>query len=82
MPDCAICDSTAECHAQGSMRIFSCPRCGNYQASGDDWLPDDWLPVKAPEHRVRLSGWVREQNAAGIVPVRITPEISRRVAGM
>jgi hypothetical protein len=22
---------------------------------------------------VRLSGWVREQNAAGVVPVRITP---------
>jgi hypothetical protein len=31
---------------------------------------------------VRLSGWVREQNAAGVVPVRITPEISRRVAQM
>jgi hypothetical protein len=31
---------------------------------------------------VRLSGWVREQNAAGILPVRITPEASRRVAQM
>jgi hypothetical protein len=31
---------------------------------------------------VRLSGWVREQNAAGVVPVRITPEISRRVVQM
>jgi hypothetical protein len=30
---------------------------------------------------VRLSGWVREQNAAGVVP-RINPETSRRVAQM
>jgi hypothetical protein len=31
---------------------------------------------------VRLSGWVRELNAAGVVPVRVTPETSRRVAHM
>ena len=31
---------------------------------------------------VRLSGWVREQNAAGVVPVPITPERAGRVAQM
>src|SRR5262249_53331517 len=30
---------------------------------------------------VRLSGWVREQNAAGVTP-RITPDLSRRVSRM
>ena len=36
--------------------------------------------VRSSDEMVRLSAWVREQNAAGVVPVRITPETSRRVA--
>jgi len=37
--------------------------------------------IRSPDHMVRLSGWVQKQNAAGVVPVRITPEISGRCAG-
>jgi len=38
-----------------------------------------WRKIASPDEMVGLSGWVREQNAVGIVPARITPEISRRV---
>jgi hypothetical protein len=41
-----------------------------------------WRPINSPDEMVRLSGWVREQNAAGEVPARISPETSRRVAQM
>ena len=41
-----------------------------------------WLKISSPDEMVRLSGWVREQNAAGVVPVRIYPETSRRVVKM
>jgi hypothetical protein len=50
----------------------TCPRCGVFEL---DYLP---LPRLSPDEMVRLSGWVRDQNAAGVVP-RITPEILRRV---
>ena len=59
MPDCPICRSAVEM----GRSPFSCPRCGDFEyASGMDW-------VEQPDHQVRLSGWGREQNAAGAVPV-------------
>jgi hypothetical protein len=59
------------------MAIYVPPRCGSFAASSGAWLK-----VETPEHLVRLSGWVREQNAATGKPPVISPEISRRVAGM
>jgi hypothetical protein len=65
MPVCAICDSdVTEYEVQELLTKFSCPRCGNYEASTEN----GWLPVETSQHRVRLSGWVHEQNAAGEVP--------------
>jgi hypothetical protein len=37
--------------------------------------------VTSPDQMVRLSGWVREQNAAGNVPI-ITPDVSKRIENM
>jgi hypothetical protein len=59
--------------------LFTCPRCGNFVGAHGNI---GWLKIETPEHQVRLSGWVREQNAAtGKSPV-ISQETSRRVAGM
>jgi hypothetical protein len=77
MPDCAICSDAVEYQVQGSPTIFSCRRCGNYEGGS----AIGWLPVKTLDHRVRLSGWVRDQNAVGVVP-RLAPDVSSLVAQM
>ena len=80
MADCAICRTAAG--IRGSRRIFSCPRCGNYElAPGVGWVDEIPDLKEIPDHQVRLSGWVRDQNAVGVVPP-ITPEILRRVIRM
>jgi hypothetical protein len=64
----------------GILYTVNCPRCGIYAVSYAD---DEVIKRRfQQEEIVRLSGWVREQNAAGVVPVRITPATSRRVVQM
>ena len=55
-----------------------CPRCGTFECDTES----GWLNVILSEHIVRLSGWIREQNDAGIIYPKITMPISRRIAGM
>ena len=74
---CPICPGNGEMH-RGTREIgYSCSRCGNYRA--DQAI--GWLHVEAPDHQVKLSGWIREQNKFGVIPL-ITPELSRRIAAM
>jgi hypothetical protein len=74
---CPICPGNAEMH-RGIPEIgYSCSRCGNYRA--DQAI--GWLHVEALDHQVKLSGWIREQNNLGAIPL-ISPDISRRVAAM
>jgi hypothetical protein len=75
---CDICGNAAEHIPDQWFPEWRCPRCGEFDY--DRSL--GWPKVTSPDKMVRLSGWVREQNAAGVVPVRITPEISGRVAQM
>jgi hypothetical protein len=75
---CDICGNQAEHIPDNYFPEWRCPRCGVFDY--DRSL--GWPRVNSPGERVRLSGWVREQNAAGVVPVRITPETLRRVAQM
>jgi hypothetical protein len=76
---CNICgNSAAEYGSDPAFPARRCPRCGefDYDASVE------WRKMKSSDEMVRLSGWVREQNAAGVAPVRIAPETSRRVTQM
>jgi hypothetical protein len=74
---CPVCDTSAE-HEQGTnFADVRCGRCGRFLVSMLDGMPR----LSSPEHRVKLSGWVREQNAAGIVPI-ITASIAQRVEAM
>ena len=50
--------------------IRNCPRCGDFEYDGSLGLPK----TRSPEEIVCLSGWVRDQNAAGVMPVRITSD--------
>jgi hypothetical protein len=75
---CDICGNPAEHIPDQWFPEWHCPRCGEFDY--DRSL--GWPKVTSPDKMVRLSGWVREQNAAGVVPVRITPEMSGRVAQM
>jgi hypothetical protein len=75
---CDICDYQAEYEHAPPIVILRCPRCGEF------CFPESegFRKIKSPDERVRLSGWVREQNAAGAVPVRVTRERAARVVQM
>src|SRR6266581_781979 len=73
---CEICGNPAEHSGDEQIRAVRCPRCGRYQVHATR-AP---LKIETADHMVRLSGWIREQNAAGIDASDITPEISRAVA--
>jgi hypothetical protein len=75
---CEICGNQAEYVPSDFFPGRRCPRCGEF----DYDTTEGWREIRSPDEMVRLSGWVREQNAAGVVPVRIRPEISRRVTQM
>lgn len=75
---CEICGSRAKAGRDWAILARDCPRCGTF--TYDSTV--GWLDVETPDHMVRLSGWVREQNDAGIVHPYITPETSRRVKHM
>jgi hypothetical protein len=73
---CEICGSKqAEHFPDPNIPGWSCPRCGEFDH--DRSVP--WRKITSPDEMVRLSGWVREQNAAGLKPVRIAPEVWARV---
>ena len=73
---CDICGNQAEYELVPPRVTWRCPRCGVFSYDSLEGPPS----IRSPDEMVRLSGWVREQNAAGLVPVPITPEMSRRVA--
>src|ERR1700736_3544656 len=73
---CPICENQAEYVADRMIDTFCCPCCGNFDYDTTTW----WRKSTSPDEMVRLSGWVREMNDAGIEYARITPEISRLVA--
>lgn len=75
---CEICDNQAQYVPSDFFPGRRCPRCGEF----DYDTTVGWRKLNSSDEMVRLSGWVREQNAVGAVPVRITPETSRRVAQM
>jgi hypothetical protein len=75
---CNICDNLAEYGPDAAFPARHCPRCGDFVYDASLEFPKP----TSPDEMVRLSGWVREQNEAGVVPVRITPDTSRRVAQM
>ena len=74
--DCEICKNPAEYEFVPPRVTWRCPRCGEFCYDNSEGPPR----IRSPDEMVRLSGWVREQNAAGEIPVRITPETARRVA--
>jgi hypothetical protein len=76
--DCEICKNPAEYEFVPPRVTWRCPRCGEFCYDNSEGPPR----IRSPDEMVRLSGWVREQNAAGIIPVPITPEILRRVSNM
>ena len=75
---CGICRNQAEYERAPASVTWRCPRCGEFCYDSSEGPP----AITSPDEMVRLSGWVREQNAAGVAPVRIAPETSRRVTQM
>jgi hypothetical protein len=45
---------------------YECARYGSFQVND---IPTGWLTVQSPEQMVKASGWVGDQNAAGVEPV-------------
>lgn len=64
MAGCPICSATADVEDEGLDVYVTCPRCGSYSFGSEGHVSG------ADEiSQVRLSGWVREQNAAGVHPL-------------
>ena len=72
---CKICRNDTDHLADPFFPVWKCPRCGEF----DYDATVGWAEIKTPDALVQMSGWVREQNSAGLVPVRITPDLARRV---
>lgn len=76
---CAICkNDLISTTLNGLNPQCHCPRCGTFEYDSEV----GWLDVISSEHMVRLSGWIREQNDAGIIYPNITMPISRRISKM
>jgi hypothetical protein len=76
---CEICGSSSIPSGQGwSQRRRNCPRCGTFEYDGLEW----WTHLRSESHRVRLSGWIREQNDAGVPFVKITRDVYIRTENM
>jgi hypothetical protein len=74
---CEICATTAQTSGASDVLTVKCSTCGEYKLNtvGDKPFSLD------KSGQVRLSGWVREQNAAGVHPL-ITTQILRQVLAM
>jgi hypothetical protein len=72
---CKICRNDADHVADTFFPGWKCPRCGEF----DYDATVGWAEIKTADELVQLSAWVRDQNSAGLVPVRITPDSARRV---
>src|SRR5271169_5198140 len=72
---CKICRNDADHVADTFFPSWKCTRCGEFAYDATI----GWAEIKTAHELVQLSGWVREQNSAGLVPVRITRDSARRV---
>lgn len=72
---CPICKSKATIAPRtgGSLK-WHCPRCGDYILTGSAERELENTPFKSPP---AISGWVRQQNAQGIVPTIDTYSLGR-----
>ena len=74
---CEICGNQAEQFLTGGDYSHQrCPKCGEFQLTGRGSESIGHLSV---EDRVKLSGWIRDQNVAGEIP-RLTDDRIRRIA--
>jgi hypothetical protein len=82
MAKCEICRSDlVRIDSDWAVAGRECPRCGQFQidtVSGNLRADQEWFSEAEAEKMVRLSGWVREQNRAGIVAT-LTEDIVNRV---
>jgi hypothetical protein len=83
---CEICKQQAE-HSQIQSphwrEVRRCPQCGEFEFDGAAGLPEN----PSTDEMVRLSGWVRDQNADGVIPAQLTREawhraVHRRLPGL
>jgi hypothetical protein len=76
---CEICQTESFRARAGAFVVLrDCPRCGKFEYNSQE----GWTHLRSRDHSLRLSGWVREQNDAGIPSAIITQDIYRRTEKM
>ena len=78
---CEICHNLAQYSQIKSphwREVRACPRCGKFEFDGSAGLPKN----PSTDEMVRLSGWVREQNSANLIPAPMDRATWHRVAQM
>ncbi len=71
---CPICGTPAGVNNTGYEVLTECSRCGAFSYGADG----GWISSFDEAGKLKLSGWVREQNAGGISPF-MTMEMQRRI---
>jgi hypothetical protein len=76
---CEICRNPAT-YLSGRVGVIrqDCARCGTFQYDSSV----GWTHIESPDQMVRLSGWVRDENKAGVDYPTITRDVVQRMAGM
>jgi hypothetical protein len=72
---CKICGRQSGRVPDNFFPEWHCPHCGSFDY--DTTL--GWLDLNTPDAKLRIAGWIREQNAGGISPVRITQAMARSI---
>jgi hypothetical protein len=68
VPDrnCPVCGSTAKMFPAGAVYQYQCPRCGDYRLMV---FLEGPLRERSIQNIGAISGWIRRQNAMGILPL-------------
>ena len=72
---CPLCDTKSELGVSGGdYHYYACPQCGKFEITGSAEACE-----RSPELRVKLAGWIRDENRHGSIP-RIFSETLDRIA--
>jgi hypothetical protein len=74
--ECEICGTTGQKSSEFDVQTVKCSVCGEYKLNSNEKR----LSLETFQ-KVRLSGWVREQNAVGVTPL-VDKQILRQVLAM
>ena len=74
---CTICETPLKTVLPVDPHLIhqKCPRCGEFKVTPEDW---PFIAGRDEADRVKISGWVSDQNRTGVVP-KISEDVLKKV---